>query len=64
MLSFEKGGMQIQPTVVSTETLRDAQKHPEEYNDLVVKVGGYNATFIDLGTPIQNDIIDRLENNL
>jgi formate C-acetyltransferase len=58
---FEMGGMQIQPTVVSTETLRDAQKHPENYADLIVKVGGYNATFIDLGTPIQNDIIDRLE---
>ena len=61
---FEKGGMQIQPTVVSTETLRDAQKHPENYIDLIVKVGGYNATFVDLGVPIQNDIIDRLENNL
>jgi formate C-acetyltransferase len=60
---FEKGGMQIQPTVVSTETLRDAQKHPENYPDLIVKVGGYNATFVDLGTPIQNDIIDRLEYN-
>ena len=55
--------MQIQPTVVSTETLRDAQKHPENYPDLIVKVGGYNATFVDLGTPIQNDIIDRLEYN-
>jgi pyruvate-formate lyase len=61
---FEKGGMQIQPTVVSTETLRDAQKHPENYPDLIVKVGGYNATFVDLGNAIQNDIIDRLEFNL
>jgi len=61
---FEKGGMQIQPTVVSTETLRDAQKHPENYADLIVKVGGYNANFTDLGTAIQNDIIDRLEINL
>ncbi|GAH29071.1 unnamed protein product, partial [marine sediment metagenome] len=59
---FEKGGMQIQPTVVSTETLKAAQIHPENYTDLIVKVGGYNATFIDLGKPIQNDIIDRLEN--
>ena len=58
---FEKGGMQIQPNVVSTETLNDAQIHPENYNDLIVKVGGYNATFVDLGIPIQNDIIDRLE---
>jgi len=60
---FEKGGMQIQPNVVSTETLRDAQQHPENYPDLIVKVGGYNATFVDLGTPIQNDIINRLEHN-
>jgi len=61
---FESGGMQIQPNVVSTETLKDAQKHPEKYPDLIVKVGGYNATFIDLGTPIQNDIIDRIENRI
>lgn len=60
---FDLGGMQVQPTVVSTETLRDAQMHPEQYPDLIVKVGGYNATFIDLGTPIQNDIINRLEYN-
>ncbi|TKJ19187.1 MAG: hypothetical protein CEE43_16080 [Promethearchaeota archaeon Loki_b32] len=61
---FDKGGLQVQTTAVSTETLRNAQKHPEKYPDLIVKVGGYNATFIDLGTPIQNDIIDRLEHNL
>ncbi|MHA1255420.1 MAG: glycine radical domain-containing protein, partial [Promethearchaeota archaeon] len=61
---FENGGMQIQPTVVSTETLRDAQKYPENYADLIVKVGGYSANFTDLGIPIQNDIIDRLENKL
>jgi formate C-acetyltransferase len=61
---FESGGMQLQPNVVSTDILRDAQVHPENYLDLIVKVGGYNATFVDLGTPIQNDIIDRLEHNL
>jgi len=61
---FEKGGMQIQPTVVSTETLRDAQKHPEKYQDLIVKVGGYNATYVDLGVPIQNEIMNRLENRI
>ncbi len=59
---FQNGGMQIQPTVVSTETLRDAQKSPEKYKDLIVKVGGYNATYVDLGAPIQNEIISRLEN--
>ena len=59
---FNLGGLQIQPTVVSTETLKDAQIHPEDYPDLIVKIGGYNATFVDLGIPIQNEIIDRLEN--
>ncbi len=61
---FEKGGMQLQPTVVSTETLKDAQAHPEKYRDLIVKVGGYNATYVDLGAPIQNEIISRLENRV
>ncbi|MFX0021212.1 MAG: pyruvate formate lyase family protein [Candidatus Hermodarchaeota archaeon] len=61
---FNNGGMQIQLNAVSTETLKDAQKNPENYLDLIVKVGGYNATFVDLGTPIQNDIIDRLEHIL
>jgi pyruvate formate-lyase/glycerol dehydratase family glycyl radical enzyme len=61
---FEKGGMQIQPTVVSTETLREAQKNPDQYKDLIVKVGGYNATYVDLGAPIQNEIISRLENQI
>ncbi len=61
---FEKGGMQLQPNAVSTETLKDAQKNPGKYSDLIVKVGGYNATFVDLGTPIQDDIIDRFEHNL
>ena len=61
---FQQGGMQLQPTVVSTETLRDAQIHPEKYRDLIVKVGGYNATYIDLGAPIQNEILSRLENRI
>jgi len=61
---FEIGGMQIQPNVVSTETLRDAQKNPEKYKDLIVKVGGYNATYVDLGAPIQNEIVNRLENRV
>lgn len=61
---FKAGGMQLQPTVVSSETLRDAQAHPDNYKDLIVKVGGYNATFVDLGTFIQNDIIKRFEHSL
>ncbi len=58
---FEQGGMHLQPNVVSTETLRKAQAHPENYRDLVVKVSGYSAYFTDLGKSIQEDIISRSE---
>lgn len=56
---FSLGGMHLQPNVVSTETLRDAQQRPENYRDLVVKVAGYSAYFTDLGRSIQEDIIAR-----
>lgn len=58
---FSLGGMHIQPNIVSTETLRDAQAHPEQYRDLIVKVSGYSAYFVDLGKSIQEDIINRYE---
>jgi pyruvate formate-lyase/glycerol dehydratase family glycyl radical enzyme len=58
---FSMGGMHLQPNVVSTETLREAQRSPERYRDLVVKVSGYSAYFTDLGRSIQEDIIERTE---
>ncbi len=58
---FELGGMHLQPNVVSTETLREAQQHPERYLDLIVKVSGYSACFTDLGPSIQEDIIARAQ---
>jgi formate C-acetyltransferase len=58
---FDMGGMHVQFNVVSTEMLRDAQKHPEKYKDLVVRVSGYSAFFTDLGRSIQDDIIARTE---
>ncbi|MBW1879604.1 MAG: hypothetical protein JRJ84_14675, partial [Deltaproteobacteria bacterium] len=58
---FVMGGMHFQPNVVSTETLREAQRHPERHRDLVVKVSGYSAYFTDLGHSIQEDIIARHE---
>jgi formate C-acetyltransferase len=58
---FDMGGMHVQPNVVSTEVLRDAQRNPEKYHDLVVKVSGYSAYFTDLGRSIQEDIIARFE---
>ena len=59
---FEDGGMEVQYNVVDTVTLREAQEEPEKYRDLVVRIAGYSAYFIELGTDLQNDIISRNEN--
>ena len=61
---FDMGGEQLQPTVVSTEILRAAQRDPDRYTDVIVKVGGYSACFVDLGHEIQEEIISRSEHKL
>jgi len=58
---FKLGGPQVQPTVASAEMLRAARQNPEEYRDLIVKVGGYSTYFVDLGKEIQEEIIARTE---
>lgn len=55
--------MHSQFNVIDNNTLIDAQKHPDEYIDLVVRVSGYSAYFHDLGKAVQDDIIQRLEFN-
>jgi len=58
---FKMGGEQLQPTVVSTDVLRSAQAEPENHQDVIEKVGGYSAYFVDLGHEIQEEIISRSE---
>jgi len=58
---FKLGGHHIQFNVVNAKTLRDAQKHPENYRDLIVRVAGYSDYFNDLGEALQNEIIARTE---
>jgi formate C-acetyltransferase len=58
---FRMGGHHIQFNVVSAETLKDAQRHPEKYRDLIVRVAGYSDYFNDLGEDLQNEIIKRTE---
>ncbi len=60
---FRLNGHHIQFNVVTAETLRDAQKHPEKYRDLIVRVAGYSDYFNDLGETLQNEIIQRTEQN-
>lgn len=58
---FRMDGHHIQFNVVDADTLRDAQKHPEKYRDLIVRVAGYSDYFVDLGEDLQNEIIRRTE---
>lgn len=58
---FDKKGMHIQFNVIDKETLLDAQAHPENYKDLVVRVAGYSAMFTSLAKEVQDDIISRTE---
>ena len=56
---FKNGGQHIQINVLDTETLRKAQKNPDEYRNLLVRVAGYSAYFVDLEKEVQEDIIAR-----
>ena len=58
---FDQKGSHIQFNVVSRDTLRDAQAHPEKYKSLVVRVAGYSALFTTLSRSLQDDIIARTE---
>ena len=56
---FGMNGEHIQINVVDAETLKNAQKEPEKYSDLLVRVAGYSAYFIELDREVQNNIIGR-----
>ena len=59
---FKFGGHHIQFNIVDTATLLDAQKHPDQYKDLLVRVAGYSDYFNDMTEQLQNEIIARTEN--
>ncbi len=58
---FTMDGHHIQFNVISKETLLEAQKHPDEYKDLIVRVAGYSDYFNNLDRVLQNEIIERTE---
>lgn len=59
-----QGGMEIQYNIISSDTMRAAQAAPDEYRNLVVRIAGYSAYFVELSRDCQNDIIRRTENML
>jgi len=56
---FEKGGPQVQFNMLDSAILRAAQRHPEKYRDLIVRVSGYSAEFTGLSEIAQEEIISR-----
>ena len=61
---MKNGGAETQFNVVSTETMRAAQAQPDEYRDLVVRIAGYSAYFVELSRDCQDDLITRTENTI
>lgn len=58
---MDLGGYHVQFNCVSSETLKEAQAHPEKYRDLVVRVAGFSAYFVHLDPMVQNEIMKRTE---
>ena len=58
---FALGGHHIQFNVIDRQTLIEAQKHPDDYRDLIVRVAGYSDFFRNLSKPLQDEIINRTE---
>jgi formate C-acetyltransferase len=58
---FHAKGLHVQYNIVSSKKLRDAQKNPDKYRNLVVRVAGYSALFVGLDPDLQEDIITRTE---
>jgi formate C-acetyltransferase len=61
---FDRCGYHIQFNMMGQEVLLEAKKHPEQYRDLMVRVAGYSAYFVDLAPAVQDEIIARSEHTL
>lgn len=58
---MRKGGFHVQFNVVDTKVLKDAQAHPERYRDLMVRVAGFTQYWVEIGKPVQDELIARTE---
>lgn len=56
---FKKGGCHLMVTVVDKATLEDAVEHPEMYPDLIVRVSGFSAVFVNLTPNVQQELLSR-----
>ena len=58
---LDRGGFELQINVVDADTLRRAQREPEQYRDLIVRIGGYSDYFTALSPEMQAEIVRRTE---
>jgi formate C-acetyltransferase/4-hydroxyphenylacetate decarboxylase large subunit len=61
---FQQPGFHVQFNVVDSKMLKDAQAHPENYRDLVVRVAGFSAYWVEMSKALQDQVIERTEHNL
>ena len=61
---MRNGGSHIQYNIIDREELLEAKEHPENYKELVVRVGGFSSYFTQLSPGIQDDVIARSEHNM
>ena len=61
---FQLGGQHVQFNVIDSAILRAAQRHPEQYGDLVVRVAGFSVLFTTIDRVLQEDIIERTEHRV
>jgi formate C-acetyltransferase len=61
---LDRGGLELQVNAVNAETLRKARQNPEQYRDLLVRVGGYSDFFVLMSPALQAEMIERTEHRL
>ena len=61
---FKRGGMQLQLNMMNTDQLIDAMRHPERHRNLLVRISGYSAYFVDLTPAMQSEIVERMTHRL
>ena len=57
--AFAAGGMQLQMNCISRELLKEAQKHPEQHRDILVRIYGLSVRFVTLSPEFQNEVMSR-----
>jgi len=61
---FDRDGMQMQFNIVGADTMKEAQEKPDDFHDLVVRIAGFSAYFVEMGKDAQDELIERTVHSL